>query len=129
MKRLTRRMVYCVAGVVIGVVVIYGVVLIDLRDEPYGYVASYSLFAHSENDVLNFSQGKVTLQTCCGDQEWGTCERASDGSWIWHLRGKGFVKLMDFRVRSGPFSMTFTETGGQMEPFTLRRRAFKNLPW
>jgi hypothetical protein len=129
MKRITRRILFCVAGVVIGAVLIYGIVLIDLRAEPNGYVASYSLFAHSKTDVLNFSHGKVILQTCCGDEDWGTYEDAPGASWIWHLRGKGFVKAMDFRVSSGPFSMTFTETGGQMEPFTLRRRAFRNVSW
>jgi hypothetical protein len=128
MKRITRRMLYGVAGVVIAAVVAYGVALIDLGDEPRGYVASYSLLPHAEDDVLNFYQGKVSHQTCCGDSDWGTYERASDGSWIWNVRDKG-GEVMDFRVHSGPFSMTFTATQGEMEPFTLRRRAFKDLPW
>jgi len=106
------------------------VALAGFRSEPWGYVASYSIFPHSETDVLNFRSGSVTLQTCCGEEAWGTYARLKDGTWVWHRIRPGTNGPMarDFLVRSDYFSMTFTDTQSPSNVFTLRRRVFMNFP-
>lgn len=96
---------------------------------PSGYVASYSIFPHDPNDVLNFAHGTVTLQTCCGDEFWGTYSRSADGAWVWHLR-RGSKKPItrEIQINSEFSSMSFIDLQDPSKTFTLRRRLFKRLP-
>ena len=112
----------------LAIAVAYSVALVGIRSEPFGYVASYSVFPHAENDVFHFSHGLVTLETCCGEEMWGTYSRSADGDWIWHLRHVTSTTTQEIRVRSGLFSMRFTDARDPSKEFTLRRRLFKELP-
>jgi hypothetical protein len=103
---------------------------LKLLREPSGYVSSFSLFPHSGLDVANFYDGKVTLETCCGDQNWGTYEKTANGSWVWTMRnGERGPTVGIYRVEPGLFWMTFTDLNVSHQPFTLRRRAFKKYPF
>ena len=127
MKTITKRILLLTPFAVGGV---YVLAVASMRSEPSGYVASFSIFPHASNDVLNFSQGTVTLQTCCGDSSYGTYSRMPDGRWIWHLRmgtkNPPFAK--EILVQSGFLSMSFADTQDPSIKFTLRRRLFEKLP-
>ena len=45
----------------------YLLAIIALTDNPRGKYASYEMVPHAWTDVLRFQDGKVTLETCCGD--------------------------------------------------------------
>lgn len=107
----------------------YFFALAGFRAEPSGLVSSYSFFAHDPYDTLKFSRGLVTLQTCCGDEPWGTYSRATDGSWIWHVRPHGRAdRGGDVRVTSELWAIRFTDLAAPAHIFTLPRRVFRQVP-
>ena len=65
--------------------VLYVVALVSFSDEPKGRFASWDIFAHSQDDVVEFDHGSVRHLTCCGDGPWGSYSRRPDGVWIWRV--------------------------------------------
>ncbi len=105
-----------------------GLILRRLQAAPTGRFHSYSVFPHDTCDLLVFSNGTVTLETCCGDEAWGRYGKGADGRWLWywvHVGKKPTTNI--FLVQPGAFTATFTETQ-TLSSFTLRRRAFKKIP-
>ena len=101
-----------------------------LRSSPSGHFHSYSIFHHDTCDVLTFSNGTVTLQTCCGDEAWGSYERAADGHWVWTFRHGGKKPTTNyFVVQPGAFAITCTDTQSPSSSFTLRRRLSTKIPY
>ena len=123
MKTKTKRILWLTPLVIAAA---YVMALVGLHSEPSGYVASYSIFPHDGNDVLDFSRGTVTLRTCCGDVPWGTYSRSPDGAWIWH--DSPATKSKEILVQSDLFSVSFTDMRDPSNKFTLRRRVFTQLP-
>ena len=62
---------------------IYGVLVLSLSDNPAGRFHCYEFSAHHIADLLHFEGGKVTLRTCCGNEDSGTYARDAAGRWIW----------------------------------------------
>lgn len=83
MKRILIRTLKIFAAVLVALVVIYLYAIGSLDNDPHGTFASYGFFPHHVNDVLRFEHGKVTLETCCGDEDYGTYEQDSQGWWVW----------------------------------------------
>jgi hypothetical protein len=83
MKTLFRRVT--LSGIVLGLLACVGYLLaiIALTDNPRGKYASYEFHPHASTDVLRFQDGKVTLETCCGDQAYGIYTQDDSGQWIW----------------------------------------------
>jgi len=100
-----------------------------LRAEPFGSFHSYSVFPHARCDLLTFSNGTVTLQTCCGDEAWGTYQREGDGRWAWTWRrGTKKPTTNTYIINPGAFTITCTDTQSSSSSFTLRRRLFTKIP-
>lgn len=79
------KLVLWVVCVVITLTGLYGVALVSFSDEPKGRFASWGIYPHSRDDVIEFNHGTVKHLTCCGDGEWGSYSRRSDGLWIWRV--------------------------------------------
>lgn len=129
MRGRRKLLIFLLIGSPLVLVFVYGLCLVSFRAEPTGLVASYSVYAHAMNDTLKFADGKVTLQTCCGDESWGTYVQGADGAWIWHMTppSKGRV-AGDIRLQPGWFAMRFTGVTDPTVDFTLRRRVFRRVP-
>ena len=112
----------------LGAGLLYVLVLAGYRAEPGGYVASHSIYQHEKNDVLDFSHGKVTLRTCCGDMPWGTYAFVPSKGWVWNMHREKAPWTHAFLVDAGMFSMTFTDAEDPSYHFTLKRRVFRQLP-
>ena len=83
MKKLFRRLI--LGGIALGLLagVCYLLAIIALTDNPRGKYASYEMVPHAWTDVLRFQDGKVTRETCCGDETYGTYTQDASGRWIW----------------------------------------------
>ena len=78
---------------------------------------------HDSEDVLTFSNGVVTWETCCGDTPVGTIERLPDGAWAWHLvMGKKKPTTNELVLRPGLFSLSCNETSSPTNVYRLKRR-------
>jgi hypothetical protein len=120
-----------IAWLTVAAVLIAGIVAVcwRLRAEPLGAFHSYSIFPHDSCDLLTFSNGTVTLQTCCGDESWGTYRREGDGHWVWTWRhGTKKPTTNTYIIQPGAFSITCTGTQSPSSSFTLRRRLFSKIP-
>lgn len=91
---------------------------------PFGHFDSTILMGrHDSEDVLTFSNGIVTWETCCGDQPVGSCERLPDGTWAWHLvMGKKKQTTNEIVVQPGLFWLSCYETSTPTKIYKLRRR-------
>lgn len=89
MKRIFIRIGLATAALSLLLVIAYGIVIGSVGDDPRGKFASYRFFPHHKNDVLRFEDGKVRLETCCGNEEYGLYQKEPSGQWTWiyqHLR-------------------------------------------
>ena len=102
------------------------------RAEPSGHVAAYPDFSlHESRDVLTFSKGQVTLQTCCGDGPMGSYRRMEDGSWYWSYTATRVTNasvVKGFVVKPGALGMIFIGKENSTDTHSLRRRRFVRLP-
>lgn len=69
----------------VALAVSYLAALVSFSDEPRGCFASWGIYPHSMDDLIEFKQGNVRHLTCCGDSSWGSYSRRSDGVWIWQV--------------------------------------------
>ena len=124
-----RAKIIAWTAVAIAVTMTAGILAARFHADPAGRFHSYPVIPHSYCDVLAFSNGTVTLQTCCGDESWGTYQRAPDGHWVWtSVHGsKTLLKTNVYNIALGTFSATFTQKQ-TLSSFTLRRRLFTKVP-
>jgi hypothetical protein len=98
-----------------------------LRSEPAGQLLAYPITGHDSGDVVVFSKGVVTLQTCCGNESWGTYATTSDGRWLWiWVAGTTKPRTNMFFIEPGVFITTFTEAQN-VSSFSLRRRVLPKV--
>ena len=83
MKRLIKRILITVTLIGIPAAIVYGIAIASFSDDPAGKYSSYELFKHDFIDVVRFENGLVTLETCCGDEDFGTYHQDPDGRWVW----------------------------------------------
>ena len=125
--------------VVLGLIAVLGYLLaiIALTDNPSGKYASYEFFPHSETDVLRFEDGKVTLETCCGNEAYGTYAQDVSGRWIWthqfQIRPADRTKWQmtsprRFILHRSLFSLRVEALDQTALWFDMRRRLFNNVP-
>lgn len=92
---------------------------------PIGYFGSYKMLPHDETDVLHFTNGVVSWETCCGDETVGTYKRLRGGSWIWVcVMGKKRPATNEIILRPGLLSLTCIEVSSSTNVFRLPRRFF-----
>jgi len=132
MKKWFKRIgVVIITTLVLGLTVLISI-RIYRRADPSGYVASYALFNHDPCDVLSFTEGKVMLRTCCGDEDWGTYFRSSEDVWIWRetrqVKNKE-VTLQEHIIQPHAFSVTFIDSKDSSKSITLNRRIFLTIPF
>jgi len=97
---------------------------IACRRAPFGHFDSTTLMGlHDSEDVLTFSNGVVTWETCCGDTPVGSCERLPDGNWAWHLvMGKKKRTTNELVLQPGLFWLSCYETNTPTNIYRLRRK-------
>ena len=123
----TKRLTWVAAAILLVGIVCFA--FAQLRAAPTGRYHSYSIFPHDSCDVLTFSNGTVTLQTCCGDESWGSYQRAADGRWVWTWRHGGKKPTTNtYIIEPGVFTISCTDTQSPSSSFTLRRRLFTKIP-
>ena len=83
MKKLLKRIAAATLILAVSGVLAYLVSAIGLSSDPKGKYSSYEFYPHSKKDVLRFADGIVTLETCCGNEAFGSYSRDSSGDWIW----------------------------------------------
>ncbi len=59
------------------------VAMVICQREPIGYFNSYKLMPHADDDVLHFTNGIVSYETCCGDTLEGYYRRTTNSTWVW----------------------------------------------
>ena len=126
MKARIKRILILGAAVIVGA---YAIALASFRSGPAGYFHSFPQFPHDRADVLDFSDGVVTLRTCCGDGSLGSFSQNAEGTWIWHCQATDRPQgAIDYVIHPGVFSMRFINTKDAADTYTLRRRVFRNWP-
>ena len=83
MKRVVFRLLRIGSVVLAAASVLYLFLICSFTDDPRGMYASWEFFPHHYNDVLRFEDGKVTLETCCGNEAYGTYAKDENGKWVW----------------------------------------------
>ena len=128
-KRIIARVCASLMTAILLTIVGYLISLL-MHTKVDGIFHSYDIFKHDPCDVLNFSGGTVTLQTCCGDELWGTYEKSDDGRMRWTFRRGATVTSFDqvFVVQVNALSITCTPVDPLRKAFDLRRRLFRNFP-
>jgi hypothetical protein len=130
-KLLKRIFTITTVALILSVLAIVSIRILQ-RNEPSGYVSSYSIYSHDPYDVLDFSNGFVTMRTCCGDETHGSYTRSSAGQWIWtnSIRPKDKEVVLDtYVMEPHAFSITFVNSTNSAQIFTLPRRFFVKLPF
>ena len=133
MKLPVKRIVWWGLVSTLSAIVTYFVLLVGNPNDLEGKFASYEFFPHSQNDVLEFQNGLVTMKTCCGNSYEGDY-LIRDGVWIWYhqavmrrdppqFRYKEAVKI---HVEPHLFSLTLRFEDGQT--LRLPRRVFTSIP-
>jgi hypothetical protein len=98
------------------------------RQRPLGKFASYKMMLHDTGDVLRFTNGMVSWETCCGQQFVGNYEKSQHGEWIWHMRlsmGKKKPPLTnDYILGPGLIWLTCKDASAPTNNWRLRRSLF-----
>jgi hypothetical protein len=136
-KRFLQRFVIGLACLIAVSGLVYVAFVISLADDPHGKYASYGFFPHHPLDIIQFENGKVKSETCCGDDDWGTYAKDFSGRWVWRYQnyitvGSKPPKLNAehvFVVRRSLFGIEIrSETDASLHLF-MRRRLFKSMPF
>ena len=116
---------------------VYFLLLAGDSGTPVGMYSSYEFFPHDKADVVEFKGGVVTNRTCCGDSNWGSYDKNSEGVWIWKYSGpvlvKGTTSLhpdpepLYFILHRNRFSLTIEREDGSSAPLQMGRRLFKTV--
>lgn len=115
----------------------YMLAIVAWTKDPHGKYGSYEFFAHSLNDVLRFENGKVTLETCCGNEAFGTYAMDSTGAWIWtqqrQMRPADRTKWhmtppRRFRLHRSVFFLRMDSLDQPAFRLDMRRRLFHQIP-
>lgn len=87
-----------------------------LRSRPVGLFQAKPIVGyHDARDVLRFSGGLVTLETCCGDSPLGAYHQ-TNGSWVWDYGAARYT------VSPGVTCLTCRDIADSNSVFTLDRR-------
>ncbi len=92
--------------------------------EPRGYFGSYKMLPHDSGDVLHFTNGVVSWESCCGQEFLGTYTRSPEGAWLWHYSKKGGKKVYtnEFILRPSLLWLACTETKAPTNTWRFPRR-------
>lgn len=58
----------------------------SFRNDPAGNYLAFKISGHEVNDRFVFKDGRVTIKTCCGDQDYGRYFQTEKGDWVWEWR-------------------------------------------
>lgn len=137
MKRVAARVLRVGVILMALAAVTYAVAVSSFSDDPRGMYASYEFFPHDQNDVLRFENGKVTLETCCGSEAYGSYARDEHNQWIWthqfQMRPADRSKwhLTDpeyFTLSRSLFHLRVVPRDKPTFGLDMRRRLFNTLP-
>jgi hypothetical protein len=65
------------------------------RRAPIGYFGSWKMIPHDRDDVLHFTTGVVSHETCCGQEQLGTYRQMADGSWVWETPARRRIRATE----------------------------------
>lgn len=137
MKKLCQRLILGIFA--LGVLAGFGYMLaiVGWTKNPHGKYASYEFFGHALTDVLRFENGKVTLETCCGNEAYGTYAKDPTGGWIWTQQQQ--VRPADrakwhmtpprrFRLHRSLFFLRIDSLDQPAFQLDMQRRLFNQIP-
>ena len=95
------------------------------QQRPIGLFGSYKMLPHESGDVLRFTNGVVSHETCCGQEFLGSYKRLPDRTWMWHYStGKKKVYTNYFVLKPGLFWLTCIDAKEPTNTWRLPRRLF-----
>jgi hypothetical protein len=111
----------------------------SLSDDPHGKYAAVKFSGHAEADIIRFEAGRVRLETCCGDEDYGTYAKDSEGRWIWtyqyQLRpssdhSKWHLSTPHlFNLRRSLFNIHIESIEPPVAELSMRTRLFNDIPF
>ena len=137
MKRIIERVLRVGAVLLAALALSYAFAVISFSDDPRGKYASWQFFPHDLNDVLRFEDGKVTLETCCGTDAYGSYARDEHGRWIWTYQIQhrpGYRKKLHlpapeyFILHRSLFHLRIELRDKHLGTLDMRRRLFNTFP-
>jgi hypothetical protein len=118
--------------------IVYVLCLVSLSGDPNGKYAGDKFSGHAATDIIRFDAGKVRLETCCGDEDYGTYAKDSEGRWIWTYqyqrrpadRSKWHLSTpQHFILRRSLFNIHIESIEPPSSALTMRTRLFNDLPF
>ncbi len=137
MKPRLKRVLAVAGSVALAAGLAYGVMVISFTGDPVGKYASWEFYPHDPLDILRFEAGKVTLETCCGNEDQGTYSREPDGSWLWSWQRTissspddptAITKRHEFRIERRLFHLRIRSLRDTSIELDMRSRIFNGLP-
>ena len=138
MKKLFRRLILWSIILLTVAGLGYVLALIALTDDPKGKYASYEFIPHASTDVLRFESGKVTLETCCGNEAYGTYAQDGSGVWIWTYQYQRrpadrtkwhMTPPQRFALHRSLVSLRIEALDPPALRLDMRQRLFNDIPW